>query len=238
MKPRRSNASTNTDIFLDYWITKSELAEVLGVARSTLVIWENIAFWRIEAFRQAYPTKADGSSDRESPLSPYQAWVLGRIGRTMQRLQRQTRVKDYIQRNPYNSLGNYLSPATVQHGVTIPQFDVNSAMGTNLYSSESTIPETSIQDATRHRRVVARQSNSLDVALDVTARNRKALKLATEIRHLEGDAVDYHTAGIQTATKAVRNQIADRDYQIEDSKLEQRMHCLNSNELRPLVLKP
>lgn len=102
MKPRRSNTSTNDDIFLDYWVTKSELANLLGVARSTLLIWENIAFWRIEAFRQSYPSKEDGSSDRESPLSPYQAWVLGRVGRAMQRLQRQTRVKDYIARHPYD----------------------------------------------------------------------------------------------------------------------------------------
>lgn len=102
MKPRCSNTSTNDDIFLDYWITKSELAKLLGVARSTLLIWENIAFWRVEPFRQTYPTKADGTSDRESPLSPYQAWVLCRVGRTMQRLQRQTRVKDYITRQSYD----------------------------------------------------------------------------------------------------------------------------------------
>lgn len=102
MKPRRSNTSTNNDIFLDDWTTKTELTNILGVARSTLLIWENIAFWKIEAFRQAYPNKEDGSPDRESPLSPYQAWVLGRVGRTMQGLQRQTRVKDYIDRNPYD----------------------------------------------------------------------------------------------------------------------------------------
>lgn len=102
MKPRRSNTSTNNDIFLDYWVTKSELATLLGVARSTLQIWENIAFWRVEAFRQAYPSKEDGSSDRESPLSPYQAWVLCRVGRTMQRLQRSSRVKDYITRQSYD----------------------------------------------------------------------------------------------------------------------------------------
>lgn len=100
MKPRRSNTSTNLDIFLEYPITKSQLAQILGVARSTLLVWENLAFWRIESFRKSYPAKADGSFDRESPLSPYQAWILGRIGRVMLQVRSSERVKTYIKANP------------------------------------------------------------------------------------------------------------------------------------------
>ncbi|MCP6763280.1 MAG: hypothetical protein NHB32_31895 [Fischerella sp. CENA71] len=100
MKPRRSNTSTNLDIFLEYPITKSQLAQLLGVARSTLLTWENLAFWRIESFRKSYPAKADGSFDRESPLSPYQAWILGRIGRVMLQVRSSERVKTYIKANP------------------------------------------------------------------------------------------------------------------------------------------
>jgi len=100
MKPRRCKSSTNLDIFLDFPATKTHLADVLGVARSTLVIWENIAFWRIPSFRDSYPKTHDGSYDRESPLSPYQAWILGRIGRLMLQLRRSERVKSYILKNP------------------------------------------------------------------------------------------------------------------------------------------
>jgi hypothetical protein len=90
MKPRRCKSSTNLDIFLDFPSTKTFL----------LVIWENIAFWRIPSFRDSYPKTHDGSYDRESPLSPYQAWILGRIGRLMLQLRRSERVKSYILKNP------------------------------------------------------------------------------------------------------------------------------------------
>jgi hypothetical protein len=100
MKPRRSKNSTDLDLFIDFPSTKTYLAEVLGVSRSTLVTWENIAFWRIEAFRNAYPKAHDGSLDRESPLSPYQAWILSRVGRLMAQLRRSERVKGYIAKNP------------------------------------------------------------------------------------------------------------------------------------------
>jgi hypothetical protein len=106
MKPRRCKTSTDLDLFLEFPCTKTHLSELLGVARSTLVIWENIAFWRIEPFRNAYPKAQDGSIDRESPLSPYQAWVLSRVGRLMAQLRRSERVKGYILKNP-NDFSRY-----------------------------------------------------------------------------------------------------------------------------------
>ncbi|GBE95640.1 hypothetical protein [Nostoc cycadae] len=99
MKPRRCKHSTDLDLFLEFPATKTHLADLLGVARSTLVAWENIAFWRIESFRNAYPKAHDGNIDRESPLSPYQAWVLSRVGRLMAQLRRSERVKGYILKN-------------------------------------------------------------------------------------------------------------------------------------------
>jgi hypothetical protein len=106
MRSRRSKSSTNFDLFIDFPCTKSHLAEVLGVTRSTLVSWENIAFWRIPSFRDSYPKSHDGNYDRESPLSPYQCWVLGRIGRLMLQLRRSERVKSYILKNP-NDFSRY-----------------------------------------------------------------------------------------------------------------------------------
>jgi len=99
MRPRRCKTSTNFDVFLDFPVTKTHLAEILGVARSTLCKWENIAFWRLAAFRYAYPKKHDGTCDRYTPLSPYQSWVLGRVGRLMAQLRNSTRVKLYVLNN-------------------------------------------------------------------------------------------------------------------------------------------
>lgn len=145
--------------------------------------------------------------------------------------------------NVISNLGNYASSKTVQHGIAIPQFDVNSMVGSDLYSPAPGIPETSIVEATRTRQIIARQSNTLDIAVDKVALTRKAVKVATEIRHLEGDAVDYDTAGIQIATKVVKNQQADRDYQTETSRLDmkdellkqQRIATAGTQALTPLI---
>ncbi|MEH2388224.1 MAG: hypothetical protein V7K14_21115 [Nostoc sp.] len=50
--------------------------------------------------RHALPKKADGSYDRESPLSPYQAWILGRVGRLMAQLRRGDRVNGRVFMKP------------------------------------------------------------------------------------------------------------------------------------------
>lgn len=100
MKPRKNATATTHDLFLDFPCSKSRLSEILGVSRSTLWLWSEIAFWRIPQFREAYPKKEDGQFDKESPLSPYQCWVLARIGRLMNLVQSAERVKAGIRRNP------------------------------------------------------------------------------------------------------------------------------------------
>lgn len=131
-----------------------------------------------------------------------------------------------------NGLSSYLSPDSVAHGVPIQQFDLAGAMGTNLFSSESNVPEMGIVDATKHRAKIARQSNALDVGIAKTQRDRKAVKLASELRLLQGDSIDYHTIGINNSTKAVKNQIADRDYHIESSRLEEKDELLTQQRIK------
>ncbi|WP_414545190.1 hypothetical protein [Nostoc sp. CCY0012] len=102
---KASNSSRGLDLdspglFCSSYVTKSELAKILNVARSTLISWDSIALYRIDSYRQAYPVKADGSTDRSCPLSPYQSWVLSRVGRIMQNLKSAERVKNYIKKYP------------------------------------------------------------------------------------------------------------------------------------------
>ncbi|MEA5504740.1 hypothetical protein VB735_16795 [Halotia wernerae UHCC 0503] len=102
---KASNSSRGLDLddpglFCESYVTKSELARILNIARSTLVSWDGIALYRIDSYRQAYPVKADGSTDRSCPLSPYQSWVLSRVGRVMQNLKSAERVKNYIRKYP------------------------------------------------------------------------------------------------------------------------------------------
>lgn len=132
----------------------------------------------------------------------------------------------------HNGLSGYLSPDSIAHGVPIAQFDLTSAIGGDLFSSESSIQEMGIIEATQHRSKIARQSNALEVGIAKTQRDRRAVKLANELRLLQGDAIDYHTTGINNSTKAVRNQIADRDYHIESSKLEEKDELLTQQRIK------
>lgn len=64
---KASNSARGLDLddpglFCLSYVTKSELARILNIARSTLVSWDSIALYRIDSYRQAYPVKADGST--------------------------------------------------------------------------------------------------------------------------------------------------------------------------------
>ena len=99
-KPRRNNTACNHDLFCDYPLTKSELVEYLGVSRDSVVRWATLAFFRIPAFRESYPKKSDGTIDSEAPLTPYQCWILSRLGREFRKLRTAERVKLGIKLNP------------------------------------------------------------------------------------------------------------------------------------------
>jgi hypothetical protein len=96
MRTRKNKQGCNSDLFISYPVTKTELGELLGVHRNTIVNWCDLAFWRINSFRQAYPKKSDGTTDREAPLSPYQAWVICKLGRAMLHTRNKERLKEAI----------------------------------------------------------------------------------------------------------------------------------------------
>ncbi len=108
MRQRKNQHGTNHDLFLDFPASKTYLSTLLGVSRSTLYLWADLAFWRLPSFRDAYPKKSDGSYDVTCPLSPYQCWVLARIGRLISQVATLDRVKQAIKTNPnYFSLYTY-----------------------------------------------------------------------------------------------------------------------------------
>lgn len=108
MRQRTQPNGTTHDLFLDFPSSKTYLAQLLGVSRSTVYLWENLAFWRITSFRDSYPKQEDGSFDRQAPLSPYQCWVLCRVGRLMSQVVTAQRVKQGIAKNQnYCSLYTY-----------------------------------------------------------------------------------------------------------------------------------
>lgn len=106
-----------------------------------------------------------------------------------------------------------------QYGVG--EIDIKQMLGSDPYKADGDIPEMKAADANREKLKLQRQSNALEVRSEKVKLGRKVVQLATEQRRYVGDFVDFATAGIETATKVVKNQVADVKYGIEQSKLEQ-----------------
>lgn len=102
MTRKRRNSNTFEDLFTDYSLTKSELSDLMGVSRDSIVRWSKLAFYFIPAFRDSYPKLSDGSFDNEAPLNPYQCWILSRISRDFAKLRLAERVKMSIKKYPQN----------------------------------------------------------------------------------------------------------------------------------------
>jgi hypothetical protein len=105
-----------------------------------------------------------------------------------------------------------------QYGVG--EIDIKEMLGTDPYKADADIPEMKAVDANREKLKIQRQNNALEVRHEKIKQGRKVVAIATEQRKFIGDFVDFSTAGIETATKVVKNQVADTKYQIEQSKLE------------------
>jgi hypothetical protein len=103
----------------------------------------------------------------------------------------------------------------------IKEIEISDLLGSDPYAASSSIPEMKAVHANREKLKIQRQNNALDVRLEKIRQGRKVVAVATEQRRLIGDFVDFSTVGIETATKVVKNQIADTKYQTEQSKLEQ-----------------
>lgn len=116
-----------------------------------------------------------------------------------------------------------------QYGVG--EIDIKEMLGTDPYKADANIPEMKAVDANREKLKIQRQNNALEVRHEKIKQGRKVVQVATEQRRFIGDFVDFATAGIETATKVVKNQIADTKYGIEQSKLEQTEELLIQQQI-------
>jgi hypothetical protein len=129
------------------------------------------------------------------------------------------------------------SDASLKQAVEISQqygvgeIDIKEMLGNDPYKADGDIPEMKAVDANREKLKIQRQSNALEVRTEKVKLGRKVVQLATEQRRYVGDFVDFATVGIETATKVVKNQIADTKYGIEQSKLEQTEELLIQQQL-------
>lgn len=117
-------------------------------------------------------------------------------------------------------------------GYGLELIDVEKSMGGDPYEVDENLPEMTAKEANARKLKIQRQNNALDVRLERTKQKRKIATVATEEIRLVGDLVDYSTAGIETATKVVKNQIADTRYQTEQSRLEETEELLEQQVIR------
>lgn len=116
-----------------------------------------------------------------------------------------------------------------QYGVG--EIDIKEMLGNDPYKADADIPEMKAVDANREKLKIQRQNNALEVRHEKIKQGRKVVQIATEQRKFIGDFVDFATAGIETATKVVKNQVADTKYQIEQSRLEQNEEYLIQQQI-------
>lgn len=103
----------------------------------------------------------------------------------------------------------------------IQEIDIGSLLGGDPYTADGAIPQMSASEANQQKLILQRQSNSIEVRHEKLRLGRKVVKMATEQIGLIGDLVDHSTASIDTATKVIKNEIAEVKFLTEDSKLAQ-----------------
>lgn len=106
-----------------------------------------------------------------------------------------------------------------QYGVQ--QIDVRGLLGSDPYQADGNAPEMTAAEANKLKLKMQRQGNAIEVRHDKAKLGRKIISAIKEEMSLVGDLVDYHTEKIKVASKVVKNQIADTEFQSDQSKLEQ-----------------
>ncbi len=104
------NSTLSADIeglYLVQLTTKTELAKIMQVSRTSIIFWDDIATRKVDDYLLNYKV-INGKRDTQSPLTPYQSWVVSRIQIVMKALKKADRVEAYIDERPeFFSLNTY-----------------------------------------------------------------------------------------------------------------------------------
>ncbi len=98
--------------FTDMPLSKSALSQSLQVSRNTVKSWHRIAYLMVTAYREQFPLCANSfpaTRNQEIPFSPYQCWVLARVGQVMRIYRKADFAKMYVANNQH-----LFSPAKFQ----------------------------------------------------------------------------------------------------------------------------
>ena len=90
--------------YTDLPLSKSALAEYLNISRNTVKSWHRIAYLMVASYREQFPLSNSAfppTRNQEIPFSPYQCWVLARVGWVMRIYRKSDFAKAYIANNQH-----------------------------------------------------------------------------------------------------------------------------------------
>uniref|UniRef100_A0A0C1NL03 Uncharacterized protein n=1 Tax=Tolypothrix bouteillei VB521301 TaxID=1479485 RepID=A0A0C1NL03_9CYAN len=134
--------------------------------------------------------------------------------------------------HPVNATSSSDSNSSYQEGLAlanrygIRESDLQSLLGSNPYTADGTTPELSAKEASTIKLRLQRQLNSEEVRNSKIKLGRQIVKNEIEQTKLIGDVVDLHTSRIDVGSKVINNKIANVNYEISQSKLEQTQELL------------
>ncbi|MEM7727375.1 MAG: hypothetical protein AAF208_13555 [Cyanobacteria bacterium P01_A01_bin.45] len=109
----------------------------------------------------------------------------------------------------------------IKTDLSIPKFEANSHMATDLFSVSSSLPRTTKTKADESIQAIEEQRQTVRVAKANIQLNRDVTQAATEYKGLEADVIKYATQTQKVETEGYKYQQAVTDTNIQIEKLSQ-----------------
>jgi hypothetical protein len=117
-----------------------------------------------------------------------------------------------------------------EYGVAL--IDLKSEMGADPYKASDSLPQMDAKEANQQKLIIQKQNNALEVRLERTKQKRQVAKIYNEELKLVGDLADIRATGFDVASKFVKSEIANVDFQTQQSRLEEHEELLHQQIIR------
>ncbi len=115
----------------------------------------------------------------------------------------------------------YTGISQVNHGLSLPSFDVNSYFAGDLFSDSSPLPRTTKEKADEMIASIEEKRQTIKVVTANIGLNQDVVRAGNEYLKLEGLAIDYATTGVNNETKYIGYQTAEVNRDIAINRFDQ-----------------
>ena len=116
---------------------------------------------------------------------------------------------------------SYTGISQVNHGLSIPSFDVNSYFASDLFSDSSSLPRTTKEQADEMISSIEEKRQTIKVVSANIGLNQDVVRAGNEYLKLEGLAIDYATTGVNNESKYIGYQTAEVNRDIAINRFDQ-----------------